>query len=517
MKKRGKWLALVLTGALTVGMLTGCSNAGSTKSAAEKEFNYGTVAYSVSNSNAGLNPHDSYCGWSTVRYGVGETLFKFSESMELEPWLAKDYEQIDDNTVKINLRDDVKFSNGKKMTGETVKACFEDLIAKHDRAPKDLQIKSITADGQSITIVSDNKVPALINYLCDPYGAIVDVEAGVSADKNVVGTGPYVAKTITDTEINLEANMDYWGGKPKVGKVNIKSILDGDTLTMALQSGEIDAAQGLPYASLKLFQDNKDYTVSSCNTSRVYQAALNYNSPVIQDAAVRQAMAMSVDKDGFTTTLLQGNGTPAIGPFPANLSFGGDKVKASKYDLEGAKKVLEAAGWVDTDGDGIREKDGQKLSIKWLTYTSRQELPLLAESVQASYKLAGIDVQVNATDSYKDFLKAGDYDVFANAFVAAPTGDPQYYFTTHVVDGSDYNRGHYHSDKVEQLVAQLRTEFDKDKRNDLAVQIAQQVVDDNAYIYASYLKMSFVMKKGVTGFTAHPSDYYEITANLDIN
>lgn len=74
----------------------------------------------------------------------------------------------------------------------------------------------------------------------------------------------------------------------------------------------------------------------------------------------------------------------------------------------------------------------------------------------------------------------------------------------------------YHSDTVETLVAQLRNEFDVEKRSDLAVQIAQQVLNDHAYIYASHLKMSFVMKKGRTGFTAHPSDYYEITADLDI-
>ncbi|KNZ43417.1 ABC transporter substrate-binding protein [Acetobacterium bakii] len=516
MKKKSKALALVLTIAMTVGLLSGCGSSTASESTAEKVFNYGTVAYGVANSNVGLNPHEAYSGWSTVRYGVGETLFKFNEAMELEPWLATDFEQVDEYTVKINLRDDVNFSNGKKMTGDAVKACLENLIAVHDRAPKDLQIKTITADGQSITITSAIKSPVLVNYLCDPYGAIIDMEAGVTTDKNVVGTGPYVAKTVTDTEINLEANTDYWGGTPKVAKVNVKSITDGDTLTMAMQSGEIDATQGLPYASLELFQDNGDYTVSSTNTSRVYQAALNYKSAVIQDDAVRKAMAMSMNKEGFTTVLLQGNGVPAEGPFPENFSFGGDAVKAAAYDIEGAKAVLEAAGWVDSNGDGIREKDGKDLSINWLTYTSRQELPLLAESVQASYKEAGMDVRVNATDSYKDFLKAGDYDVFANAFVTAPTGDPQYYFTTHVVDGSDYNRGFYHNDKVEQLVEQLRNEFDTNKRSDLAVQIAQQVVDDNAYIYASNLKMSFVMKKGVTGFTAHPSDYYEITANLDI-
>jgi peptide/nickel transport system substrate-binding protein len=529
MRKCKKPTSLLLLVVLVLSVLAGCGNTntdtvenaeGTGKEATsasdkEKVFNYGTMAYGVAMGNAGLNPHDGYSGWSAVRYGVAETLFQFNASMELEPWLATGYEQIDEYTVKIDLRDDVTFSNGNKMTGEAVKACLESLIADHDRAPKDLQIKSITADEQSITIVSEKKIPGLVNYLCDPYAAIIDMKAGVSEDKNVVGTGPYVATKVTDTDISLEANKEYWNGTPKVAKVNIKSITDGDTLTMALQSGEIDAAQGLPYASLELFQNDDRYTISSTNTSRVYQVGLNFNSKIIQDKAVRSAMAMALDKQGFTSVLLQGNGEPAVGPFPVNFKFGGNTVKGTDYDIEGAKKLLEAAGWVDTDGDGIREKNGQKLSIDWLTYTSRQELPLLAESAQASYKKVGIDVKVNATDNYKDFLKAGKYDVFANAFVAAPTGDPQYYFTTHVVDGSDYNRGHYHNDKVEKLVEQLRNEFDSNKRSDLAVQIAQQILDDNAYIYASHLKMSFVMKKGITGFTAHPSDYYEITAGLD--
>jgi len=514
MKKIG---ILVLASALAC-MMGACSkpapDAGKSSSK-EKVFNCVTMAYGVAMSNVGLNPHEKYSGWSTIRYGVGETLFKFNASMELEPWLAKGYKQIDDYTIRIDLRDDVFFSNGNKMTGEAVKACLEDLVAVHDRAPKDLQLKSVTAEGQSVTLVSRKKIPGLVNYLCDPYGAIIDMKAGTGKDKNVVGTGPYAATKITETEINLEANKKYWNGEPKVAKVNIKSITDGDTLTMALQNGEIDAAQGLPYASLKLFRANDKFSVSSADTSRVYQACMNFKSQIIQDPAVRKAIAMCVDKQGFTSVLLQGNGSPAVGPFPNNFKFGGNALKETAYDIEGAKKLLESAGWKDADGDGIREKNGKKLSIDWLTYTSRQELPLLAESVQASCKKAGIDIKVNATDSYKDFLKSGKYDVYASAFVAAPTGDPQYYFTTHVVKGSDYNRGFYYNDKVEKAVEQLRTEFDPEKRSALAVQIAQQVLDDNAYLYASHLRMSFVMKKGISGFSAHPSDYYEITAALD--
>ena len=82
-----------------------------------------------------------------------------------------------------------------------------------------------------------------------------------------------------------------------------------------------------------------------------------------------------MNKEGFVNTLLDGNGYPAVGTYPENFSFGGDAVTTESYNPEEAKKVLEEAGWVDLDGDGIREKDGQDLKIRWLTYPSRQELP----------------------------------------------------------------------------------------------------------------------------------------------
>lgn len=529
MKK--KILAILLAGMMVSSVLAGCGQAGGSEASEtqagettlarqeqtgdEKIFRYGTMAYGAAMGTVGMNPHDGYSGWSTLRYGVGETLFRFTESMELEPWLAAGYEQLDDYTVKINLKDDVTFSNGNKLTGQAVKECLDHLVETHDRAPGDLMIASISADEQSVTIKSTEKTTALLNYLSDPYGCIIDMTSG-ETDRIVVGTGPFIAEEATDTQVRLVKNENYWGGEVKTDRILVKSITDGDTLTMALQSGEIDAAQGLPYSSLTLFEGNADYNISSANTSRVYQAAMNFKSEILQDDKVREAISMAINKEGFVNVLLGGNGTLAIGVFPENMSFGGDKVSAAGYDPKGAKELLKEAGWTDQDGDGYVEKDGQKLELVWLTYTSRQELPLLAESAQASLKEIGIDVTVNATDSYKDFLEKGEYDIYAKAFVTAPTGDPQYYFTTHVLDSSAYNDGFYHNDEVEGLTDELRNEFDSDKRSELAVQIQQQMLDDHAFIYASHLKMSFVMKQNVKGFTAHPSDYYEITADLEI-
>ena len=507
-----KFLAATICAATL--LMTGCGGEKSVSND-EKTFIYGTMAYGVAMENVGTDPHESYSGWSTIRYGIGETLFKFNERMELEPWLAESFEQVDDYTVRIKINDAAKFSNGKKVDGAAVKKCLDALIKNHDRAPRDLKISEITADGQFVTIKSAEKVPALLNYLSDPYGCIVDVDAGVT-DKIVVGTGAYKAVKVTDTQIDLVANENYWGAvKPKMNKIIVKSITDGDTLTMAMQNGELDAAQGLPYASLQLFQ-NDNYKISQTNTSRVYQAAFNFKTPALQDINVRRAISMAIDKENFCKVLLNGNGTPAIGAFPANLPFGGDKVHATPYDLDGAKKLLADAGWSDSNGDGFVDKDGKNLELNYLTYTSRQELPLLAESAQANLKLIGIKLNVNATDNYKTFLKSGDYDIFSKAIVTAPTGDGEYYFTSHIVPGAVDNAGFYDSQQISALENELHNTFGAEKRSDLAIKMSQQVLNDCALIYAAHLKMSLVMKPNVEGFTAHPSDYYEIRPELEL-
>lgn len=506
---------LVLAFGLWLGVLTGCN--GPEKAAAKEEkktFVFGDTTFNPENEEPDVNPHNTYAGWACIRYGIGETLFRYSDSMEMEPWLAAGYEIADELTWIITLRDDVAFTSGRKMDGEAVKECLEHLIEVHDRARGDLMIDTITADGQTVTIKTQAPKPALLNYLSDPYGCMIDMQAGITADGIAVGTGPYRAVSlVSGEELKLEKNENYWNGEPGFEEIIVRAISDGDTLTMALQSGEIDGAYGLPYASYPLFQ-NEDYTISGCATSRAFFIHMNFESPVIQEAAVRKALAMGIDKEGFVNTLLDGNGYAAAGPYPANVPFGG-AVKTEGYDPEGARRVLENAGWADSDGDGIREKNGKKLEIRWLTYPSRQELPLLAEAAQAALKDIGIAVSIQCTADHNRLRRdPGAWDVYASAMVTAPTGDPEYFFTTHCLDGSSANNGRYHSDRLEELEKELAETFDTARRGELAVLMQQAILDDNAFIFCSHLKMSMIFRAGVTGLTAHPCDFYEITADL---
>lgn len=516
LKARKKILSLALASLMSVSILSGCQNSSSDTSQTEgKTFTFGDTTFNAENGISNIDPHTDYSGWACIRYGVGETLFHYSDSMEMEPWLASSYEQKDPTTWVITLQDQITFSSGRTMDAAAVKECLEHLISVHERAKGDLKIQDIQAENLTLTITTTDPVPALIHYLSDPYGCIIDMQASENTQGIVSGTGPYIAVTLeTNQGLTLKKNPTYWNDTPNLDTIYVRTISDGDTLTMALQSGELDAAYGLPYSSLPLFA-SEPYTISSCETSRSFFAQMNFSNEILQDERVREAIAMAIDKDTFVSVLLDGNGTAAAGPFPSSFRFGDSTVTAPSYDPETAKKLLTEAGWTDSDGDGYVDKNGETLTLRWLTYPSRQELPLLAETAQSTLKEIGIQVDVTCTANHLDILESGAWDLYASAFVCAPTGDPEYFFTTHCLDQSSKNRGQYHNDQLESLEEELANTFDMEQRSTLASQMTQILLDDHAFVFASHLKMSLVSGKGVTGLTAHPSDYYEITVDLD--
>ena len=510
MKK--KFIAAVLAGAV---MISGLSV--SVMADKEKTFVYGTTGYSEEMGDAGLNPHDNYSGWSALRYGVGETLFKYNDNMEVEPWLATDYEFVDDTTVKITLRDGVKFSSGRTMDAQAVKECLENLVKVHDRAPSDMKIDYIDADGLTLTIYTTEPCPAIINYLGDPYGAIIDMEYGVQGEggnANVAGTGPYIAEKVTPTQIDLVKNENYWGGDVKVDKVTVKSFSDGSALTAALQTGDIQGTYGLQYDNYALFDGNPESTINSCATSRCFFGQFNFESEIMQDQNIRKAIEMGIDKEGFCSVIMEGRGLPAKAAFPDSFSYGNEAVETVSYDPEGAKKLLEESGWKDTDGDGCADKDGQKLTIDWLTYPTRLEQPKLAEYAQATLKEIGIDVVVNNTSDHMTYAADGNFDVYVSSTTTAPTGDPEYFFTSTVVGPKNY--GKYENKEVTALTEKLHQAFEPEERAKLATELQQKILDDDGFFFVSHLNMGIVTKSNVKGMAAHPCDYYEITADLDV-
>lgn len=503
--------------ALALIALGGCGQSGQQAAdtpAGGTAFVLGDISFSSEHEEYGVDPHVGYSGWACIRYGVGETLFRYTDGMEPEPWLASSYRLVDDCTWEITLREGITFSSGRALDGQAVKECLEHLLQVHDRARGDLKIASIAAQGQTVTITTTQPHAALLSYLGDPYCCIVDLQAA-PGEGLAVGTGPYIARSVEqDRQLELERNPHYWDGQPGYDRVTVLSVPDGDTLAMALQAGEVDAAYGIPYASYPLFQ-NENYVISSTPTSRAFFATLNLRSPLLQDPALRQAIALGIDKERFVEELLGGNGYPAAGPFPAEFTAGGPTPQAPAYDPQAAQALLEQAGWVDADGDGVREKDGQRLTLRWLTYTSRAELPLLAQAAQASLGQLGFEVVIDTTSNTQGVLSdPSAWEIYGSAMVTAPTGDPAYFFAAHCLDSSPANSGGYHSGQLEQLAAQLAAAFDPQERAALAGQMQQLLLEDGAFVFCSHLQMSLIAQADVAGLAAHPSDFYEITAAL---
>ena len=144
------------------------------------------------------------------------------------------------------------------------------------------------------------------------------------------------------------------------------------------------------------------------------------------------------------------------------------------------------------------------------------EQPKLAEYAQSTLKDIGIEVNVNNTADHATYAKNGEFDVYVSSLTTAPTGDPEYFFTSTVVSDAAKNYGKYSNSDVDDIVAKLHETFDTDERGKLAVEAQQTILDDDAYFFVSHLNMGLVSKSNVSGLTAHPCDYYEITADLEV-
>lgn len=515
MKKFASTLLIVI---LLLGTLSGCRTQSDIDASTgeRKDFVFGVYNFSK------VDPADSYNGWGTIRYGVGETLFKLNDNLEVIPFLAESYTLSEDRlTWTLKLREDVKFHNGKIMDGAAVKDSLERLIARNERAKAELMIDSITADGFQVAITTTTPNPALLNSLCDPYACIVDAAADDgSVDFNMypVGTGPYVMKEyVEDAYAYLEPFADYWGGTPASKSVTIKAIPDVDTLAFALQKGEIDAAYGLSYDTLDQFSNSSDFKVTQAATTRVYMLYFNLEREFMQDPNFRRAIAMAVDKESYARILLNGAGTPTKAAFPSSLSYGDDSQMTGvpDFDRAGARSLLQENGYQDIDGDGMLDKDGKKVSLRLVTY-GRTGLPQCAQALQSALQELGIEVSYELFDTVENVLTAGDYDICVYAVVTTPTGDSYAFLHNIAGTGKGGNYGRYSNPEVDALLAQLAVEFDTQKRSELATRIQQIITQDSSYCFMFHLNMFMATKAGVKGMHQSPVDYYQITVETAV-
>lgn len=482
----------------------------------EKVMNLGSTGYFAAET---MDPANGWDGWYMMYNGTTETLFKLDESITPKPYLAESCESTDNINWTIRLRDDVTFQNGEKMTGEAVRKCFERTYELSDRAKGQIPIDSIEADGQTLIIHLQKENVTLVNDLTDPLWSVYDSENSNFTD-TVYCTGPYI---ITEFEPYAETVVKkydgYWGGEPKLDEAHLITISDTEALSMALQNGEIDMAVAMPTSAISTFEGNSDFVVDAVTTSRGNRMYYNMDRPAMKDIAVRQAIAMCIDRDGVAASLYSGMATPSWGIFPDFLPYGGTDgltLTVDKYDPEGARALLEDAGWSDTNNNGVLDKDGVELELRAITFASRKELGQLLELLQAELSGIGIRLQVDVLENTSDVTALGDYDLDCETGVMAPTGNPQYFINLMLVSEGSSNYSHYSNAKLDALAEQLEKTVDENERTELVHQMIQMVLDDNALTVYNHQKMTNIYSTSVKNFSTHPSEYYLLDVNTDI-
>ena len=515
MKKWKKLLSVAMAACLSVAVFAGCGG---------KEASKDTLRVGVTNFADSLEPTENAFGWVVMRYGMGETLTKFDEKMNIQPWLAEKWTISDDKlTWTFKIRDGVKFSNGNPLTAEAVKASIERAFAKNTRAATFFKYTEMKADGQNLIITTDKPAPSMPGYLADPLFLIVDVSAEKDRDfakQGPICTGPYVCESFVKEKAVMKKNPNYWDGEVPYETVEIPSIDDPNTRAMALQSGEVDMAVNIAPGDVGLFNDTGKYHVDKIASLRTVLARINEKG-ILGDPKVRAAFISMCDRKSYNEVILKGTFIEGKAPVPPSLDYGFDQLSdPNHYDIERAKKLLDEAGWKDTDGDGIRDKDGKPLSVDFIVYNSRAELPIYAEAVQADGKKIGFDVKVKTVD-YNLLDKIGingEYDLLISNIITANTGDPEiylnWYWRTNKDGDNQQNGSGYSNPEYDAKCAALAVEFDPAKRRQLMIEMQQILLNDAASLFLGYPETNIISSTKITGATMYPSDYYWITNKI---
>ena len=460
-----------------------------------------------------VDPASGAYAWVGMRSGVMESIFRLDDSMNVQKNLVDDYSVSDDGLVwTIVLRDGVLFQSGNIMDAAAVKASLERTCSMQSRAEKELNIASIEADGNTLTITTREPNPVLPNCLCDPYSGIVDVKSLDTDGNATVGTGPFkLVEYVENERLELDAFDDYWAGKPASKHVTIRSTSDLDASTLALQKGELDACYGLPYDARDLFDGTSGFKISQAATSRVYKVYFNLEHEFTGDPNFRKAVCMAIDRVNYASVLVNGAGTPTKSTFPAATAFSDEAslTNVPDFDMDGAKALLEQSGYTDSDGDGFLDKDGKKVSLQIITY-GRTGLPQTSQALQSALRQLGMDVSFEQLDSTEDRGHAGTFDLSVYAEVTMPTGDSYSYMMNSYSTGGTNNFGRYSNTEVDNLLAELAVELDTGRRAELTKQIDEIVLSENSYCNIFHLNMYMAMKDTVEGLEQSPVDYYHI-------
>ena len=349
---------------------------------------------------------DPMHGWGYHDSGtdplIQSTILKRNADNEFVNDLATDYEISDDlKTYTVTIRDDVKFTDGSKLTAKDV--AFSYNTAKEFGEGADLSnMKEAKADGDKVVFNLEKADSTFINKLTD-VGIVPEATYdNATYGQNPIGSGPYkLAQWDKGQQFILEKNPDYYGEEPYFNKIT-NLFLDPDAAFAAVKNGDVDIAEvAVSYADEKIdgyhmeYFDSVDVRGVSLPTTmdegETSEDGIAIGNNVTGDPAVRQALAIGIDREELIDGALNGYGNVSYTGVADQLPWAFDAgFKDGQVDQ--AKTILEQAGWKDTDGDGIREKDGQKAEFTVYYKADAVERQAIAVTLAEQAKELGIEI-----------------------------------------------------------------------------------------------------------------------------
>lgn len=457
----------------------------------------GTLTIALQRQADCIDPQQSNYGYGSVdgRQVVDSlTDQSYEEPTKIVPWLAKSWEISDDAKVFVfNLRDDVTFSDDTPLTADTVKRNFETL-ATFPGAAGGAYLKGITAieavDPHTVKITFDApNVPFLQATSSAELGIVAPATLDKSADQRcaegVIGTGPFVLEKVIFNEqavfakrqgYNWASELRSHTGDAYLDKVIYRIVSEGTARSGALQAGQVDLIQNVTFDDVPVLEQ-AGYQINRVPFLGLStHLVINTTNSILKDKEVRRALQRAINRQEVVDLAYSGYFTPATGVLTPNSPDFLDQSDKLSYDLDAARAILEADGWKEGD-DGIREKDGKRLSITASFYAGPANQAFL-EVIQQQLRDAGVEFNLRPLvgGEFDQALLAGDYDLHRWAWSLAEPDVIRSVFST-----KTDNRFQLSSDNpLDGPLDAQRATTDPAERKKLVEQ-AQAVIVDEAY------------------------------------
>lgn len=483
-----KLLTLILCLAMVLSVFAGCSSTPATEEgasssgeaaqgeAADSEYK-DTLVFAMNTDVQSLDPQiqNDTTSEQVVKM-LYNTLLKFEDDGTVVGDLAESWSVSEDKlTWTFNLKQGVKFHNGKELTSADVKATFDRALNAEAGGLRTTEIiKMFTAveapDPYTVTITTDGPYGPMESLMCNMSLGIMDADYieqyGLDLGTSVEGengTGPFkVVSWERDQEIVVERFDDYFGTPAKLQTVVYTIIPEAASRVIALETGEVDVIDKPTDEDLaRLEADTENFTVLRKPTISQRLFRFGCNDPIISNTKVRQAIVYAIDRQAIIDALFTGSGYPSTAPL-APVTFGYSDLGEIEQDLELAKSLLAEAGYPDG------------FDTKIVTTERYQNGIELAEIISQQLAEIGINAEIevwewSALSASWNGITADEFDQPIFIMGAGPSmrdadGGLRGLYTTSETGLNDRNYGFYSNAEVDALIEQGMQETDQQKR-----------------------------------------------------